>query len=134
MRVQARIAAAFAFLLGGCVTMPPVGIEPPSGQTANEVGLVVERIVCEIETSSDYATLWRDGYVVAVSLQVNTTDSSGFTPSLSFIHPLHHSTTFNQATSIGGELSGSILHQYSQTFEIHIHDLPPPDPNGRPNF
>lgn len=125
MRYLNRSCAVLAAgLLASCANLPPMQLAAETATSKSEVTKVVERIVCEIEQSPHYTDLRGRHYTAAVSLQVTTTDSSGLTPGISFIHPLHHAPMTSQSTSVSGEVSGSAQRQYNQTFEIKIAELP----------
>ena len=111
MTTCARLAAAGSalLLLGACANGPR---DMPTQQLARKdpatspARALVLHVLCDISHVSAAHRSELKGYQVVVSLTLKVEDSDGLTPSLSFITPMHPSST-SQTNLLGGEITQS---------------------------
>jgi hypothetical protein len=141
MCVHLRAALSFwvGSLLSGCATTPPLAGDPI------EVSQIVQRVKCEIwdavpTPQGQYPTgpyQWMRDWTAKVDLTLETDDTGGITPGVSFVRPLPTATipgagTFSQMFSfgLGGGVNTTASRIETLSFTLSFAELRNPQYRG----
>jgi len=141
MCVHLRAAMGFwvGLLLSGCATVPPLASDPI------EVSQIVQRVKCEIWDAvpvpqGQYPTgpyQWMRDWTAKVDLTLETDDTGGITPGVSFVRPLPQVTipgagTFSQMFTfgLGGGLNTTASRIETLSFTLSFAELRNPQYRG----
>jgi len=118
--VRRGMSLAALACLTACAGVPSIGLEADQDGRHDETRLV-QHVLCEIAHANHSSML--KNYWVAFNLNLKVEDSAGVTPSLSFIHPLHHAPQTNQTTALAGEISRGRLRSFTQNVTLSMDQV-----------